>query len=73
MTYYEAYCVCKSEDELKRAMKRDAEIAVLFGSNPDRLRAIEDAGNKVMSEKGWDNEPRQIHSSRQRPSKAIQR
>ena len=53
MTHYEKYSMLKSEAELKLAMKEDAKVAFLLGGNPDRIKAIEDAGNKVANEKGW--------------------
>lgn len=53
MTYYEEFLKCKTEEELKQVIKEEAEIAMLFGTSLDRLRAIEDAGNKVLQEKGW--------------------
>jgi hypothetical protein len=45
--------MCKTEDELREAMREQAEIAIFLGANPDRLRAIEKAGNEVAREKGW--------------------
>lgn len=53
MTYYESFSMCKTEDELREAMREQAEIAIFLGANPDRLRAIEKAGNEVALEKGW--------------------
>ena len=53
MTYYQIYSQLKSEKELKSMMERDAKVALFLGSNPDRIKAIEDAGNKVAREKGW--------------------
>ena len=53
-TYYEVYSKCSTEGELLAKMKDDIIIAVFLGSNPDRLKAIEDAGNKVAAEKSWD-------------------
>ena len=53
-TYYEVYSKCNTEKEMITKMKDDTLVAVLLGSNPDRLKAIEDAGNKVSAEKGWD-------------------
>ena len=53
MTYYEAYSLLKSEAELKLTMEQDAKVAIFFGANPDRLKAIGEAGNKVANEKGW--------------------
>ena len=53
MTYYKLYLQSKTETELKSMMERDAKVALFLGSNPDRIKAIEDAGNKVAREKGW--------------------
>ena len=52
-TYYEVYSKCSTEREMIAKMKDDTLITVLLGSNPDRLKAIEDAWNKVSAEKGW--------------------
>ena len=57
MTYYEKYSTLPEEVDLKAAMKHDADIVMIFfGGNPDRIKAIEDAGNRVVKEKGWDDE-----------------
>lgn len=56
MTYYEKYSKLQSEEELKDWMKRDTYAAVVLGNNPDRIKAIEDAGNRVAKEKGWNDE-----------------
>lgn len=54
MTYYEKFSSAKTEEQLKSMMKQEAEIAMLFlGGNPDRIKAIEDAGNRVSDENGW--------------------
>lgn len=54
MTYYETYSLLKSEAELKLTMERDTIVAFFLGGNlDDRLKAIEEAGNKVANEKGW--------------------
>lgn len=42
--------------ELTDKVKVDTTIALFFGSNPDRIKAIEDAMNEVAEEKGWNNE-----------------
>lgn len=55
MKYIDAYRQCKSCHELCEAMKRDARIALLLG-NPDRLKVIESVFNKVIEERGWENE-----------------
>lgn len=54
MTYYEHYLTAQEECDLIAMMKHDAKCAIIFGNNPDRIKAIEDAGNKVAREKGWD-------------------
>lgn len=54
MTYYETYSLLKSEAELKLTMERDTIVAFFLGGNlDDRLKEIEEAGNKVANEKGW--------------------
>ena len=54
MTYYETYSLLKSEAELKLTMERDTIVAFFLGGNlDDRLKTIEEAGNKVANEKGW--------------------
>ncbi len=55
MKYIDAYRQCKSCHELCEAMKRDARIALLLG-NPDRLKMIEEVFNKVIEERGWEDE-----------------
>lgn len=54
MTYYEHYLTAQEECDLIAIMKHDAKCAIIFGNNPDRIKAIEDAANKVAKEKGWD-------------------
>ena len=53
MTYYDKYSKLQTEEELKDWMRRDGYAAMILGNNPDRIRAIEDAANKVAEEKGW--------------------
>ncbi len=53
MTYYELFQQAETADELKGMMKKEATIALVLINNPDRIKAIEDAGNKVASERGW--------------------
>ena len=43
--------------ELTDKVKVDTAIALFFGGNPDRIKAIEEAMNEVAEEKGWDGEP----------------
>lgn len=54
MTYYEKYSAAREECDLIAMMKHDVKCAIIFGNNPDRIKAIEDAGNKVAHERGWD-------------------
>lgn len=53
MTYYELFSKAENVDELKGMMKKESTIALVLGNNPDRIKAIEDAGNKVATERGW--------------------
>ncbi len=54
MTCYEKYKAAQDKDDLLDMIKDDAIVAVFLGNNQDRIKAIEDAGNKVAREKGWD-------------------
>ena len=54
MTYYETFSALHSFDELKSAAIQATKVAIFMGSNPDRFKAIEDAMNKVVKEKGWE-------------------
>lgn len=56
-TYKESYMQLSSLKELTDRVKVDTAIALFFGGNPDRIKAIEDAMNEVAEEKGWDGEP----------------
>ena len=53
MTYHESYSACKTLEELKIKMIEDASVALMMGGDPDRIAAIETAGNDVLKEKGW--------------------
>lgn len=53
MTYYERYQTAQDKNDLLYMMINDATVAVFLGNNPDRIKAIEDAGNKVARERGW--------------------
>ena len=55
-TYKESYMQLSSLKELTDKVKVDTTIALFFGGNPDRVKAIEDAMNEVAEEKGWNNE-----------------
>lgn len=54
MTYLESYRKTTSLDELRTIAISDTKIAIFLGNNPDRIKAIEDAMNKVIEENGWD-------------------
>ena len=55
MTYYEHYQTAREECDLIAMAIYDAAIfRIFFANNEDRLKAIEDAGNKVAHERGWD-------------------
>lgn len=56
MTYYERYQTAQDKEDLLDMMKDDAIVAMFLGNNPDRIKAIEDAGNRVAKEKGWNDE-----------------
>ena len=51
VTYYEAYSACKTEDEIKEMAIKDTRVAIIFGNNHDRIKAIEDAMNRAIAEK----------------------
>ena len=55
MTYEESYRKFNNIEDAKEQVKKDIRIAWTFGGNPDRLKAIEDALNRVAKEKGWIN------------------
>ncbi len=50
MTYYESYIACGLPEKAKAKAVQDAKVAMFLGNNPDRLRAIEDALNKAISD-----------------------
>ena len=55
MTYYERYQTAREEcDLIAMAIYDVAIVRIFFANNEDRLKAIEDAANKVAREKGWD-------------------
>ena len=55
MTCYEKYSAAREECDLIAMAIYDAAIVrIFFANNEDRLKAIEDAANKVAREKGWD-------------------
>lgn len=56
MTYYDFFMdFVATEHDLKIQMEKAAKVAVMLGNNPDRIKAIEDAGNRVAHERGWDS------------------
>lgn len=56
MTYKESYMQATSLGELMEKVKKDSKIALILIGNSDRIKAIEDAMNEVIKEKGWDGE-----------------
>lgn len=53
MTYKEAYRACKTFKELELEVKKDTKVAIFLGGSHDRLKAIQDAMNEIVKEKGW--------------------
>jgi hypothetical protein len=51
MTYLESYRKCKTVEEIKRKVVLDTKVAIFFGANPDRIKAIEDAMNQAIAER----------------------
>ena len=56
MTYKESYMQATSLEDLMEKVKKDSTIALFFIRNPDRIKAIENAMNEVIKQKGWDGE-----------------
>lgn len=50
MTYRERYKQCNTIDRLQEMALEDTRVAVLLGSNPDRIKAIENAMNERANE-----------------------
>lgn len=50
MTYKEYYNQCESFEDLKEKMELDAIVQIL---NPEKIKAIQDAGTNVAKSKGW--------------------
>ncbi len=50
MTYYESYKALKTAEEIKEKAISDTKVAIFLGGNADRIKAIEDAMNKAISE-----------------------
>lgn len=56
MTYKDHYRQLNSFEEMQDRVLFDTKVAIMLGGNPDRIKAIEDAMNKIVTEKGWDVE-----------------
>lgn len=56
MTYYESYKALKTVEEIKEEAISDTKVAMFLGGNADRIKAIEDAMNKAISELREDGE-----------------
>ena len=56
MTYLESYRQCNTLKELINRVKADTKVAIFLGSNPDRIKAIENAMNEREKELGGDTE-----------------
>lgn len=53
MTYYESFSSARNITELCAMVKENTSVAIFLGANPDRIKAIEDAMNRVANERGW--------------------
>lgn len=53
MTYSEAYQKAETPQELIDAVRHDVLVWALYGRNPDRMKAITAAMNKVAKRKNW--------------------
>lgn len=56
MTYYESYKALKTAEAIKEKAISDTKVAMFLGGNTDRIKAIEDAMNKAISEIGEEGE-----------------
>lgn len=52
MTYLEAYRSLPTVEAIKEMAISDTKIAIFLGNNPDRIKAIEDAMNEAIRERG---------------------
>lgn len=52
MTYLEAYRSLPTVEAIKEMAISDTKIAIFLGNNPDRIKAIEDAMNVAIRERG---------------------
>lgn len=50
-TYEEEYRKLPTTQAIMHMAKRDMNVAIFLGSNPDRLRAIQTAVDKVLKER----------------------
>ena len=55
MTFYEGFMQCKTIEELHEEVAQVRSFAVLFGDIKS-IKAIEDAKDRVIKEKGWSDE-----------------
>ena len=57
MTYEDVYRNCDTAEEAYTLAANDVRVAIFCGANPNSIKAIESALNKIAKEKGWsDNE-----------------
>lgn len=54
MTYLEVYRSLPTVEAIKEMAISDTKIAIFLGNNPDRIKAIEDAMNVAIRERGED-------------------
>ena len=52
MTYLELYRSLPTVEAIKEMAISDTKIAIFLGNNPDRIKAIEDAMNTAIKERG---------------------
>ena len=52
MTYLESYRSLPTVEAIKEKAISDTKIAIFLGNNPDRIKAIEDAMNVAIKERG---------------------
>lgn len=56
MTYLESYRSLPTVEAIKEKAISDTKIAIFIGNNPDRIKAIEDAMNVAIKERGEEEE-----------------
>ena len=54
MTYLELYRSLPTVEAIKEKAISDTKVAIFLGNNPDRIKAIEDAMNVAIKERGED-------------------